>query len=39
MQQFFLKHGEVKRAVPLEKLVDDRFVDHAVKVLGRYKGR
>ncbi len=33
-QQFFVKMGRVERPGPIEKLVDNSFAEHAVKVLG-----
>lgn len=36
-QQFFVKIGRVKEAVPIEKLVDNSFAEQAVKVLGPYR--
>ncbi len=36
-QQFFVKMGRVEKAVPIEKLVDNSFAEHAVKVLGPYR--
>lgn len=36
-QQFFVKMGRVEKPVPIEKLVDNSFAEHAVKVLGPYR--
>ena len=36
-QQFFVKMGRVEKLVSTEKLVDNSFAEHAVKVLGPYR--
>jgi NitT/TauT family transport system substrate-binding protein len=36
-QQFFVKMGRVEKVVPIEKLVDNSFAEHAAKVLGPYR--
>lgn len=36
-QDFFVKMGRVEKPVPVEKVVDNSFADHAVKVLGPYR--
>ena len=36
-QDFFVKLGRVEKPVPIEKVVDNSFADHAVKVLGPYR--
>jgi NitT/TauT family transport system substrate-binding protein len=36
-QQFFVKLGRVEKPVPIEKLVDNSFAEHAVKVMGPYR--
>ena len=36
-QKFFHEAGLVKEIVPVEKVVNDTFVTHALQVLGRYE--
>jgi NitT/TauT family transport system substrate-binding protein len=36
-QEFFVKNGRVEKPVPIEKVVDNSFAEHAVKVLGTYR--
>ena len=36
-QDFFVKMGRVEKPVPIEKVVDNSFADHAAKVLGPYR--
>ena len=36
-QDFFVKMGRVEKPVPIDKLVDNSFAEHAVKVLGPYR--
>lgn len=36
-QQFFVKLGRVEKPVPIEKLVDNSFAEHAVRTLGPYR--
>ena len=38
-QRFFHETGVVKEVVPIEKVVDDSFVNYALQILGRYEGR
>lgn len=37
MQDYFARKGSVKQPVPMSALVDNLFVDHAVRVLGEYR--
>jgi ABC-type nitrate/sulfonate/bicarbonate transport system substrate-binding protein len=36
MQDYFVRKGTVKQAVAISDLVDNSFVDHAIRVLGEY---
>ncbi len=36
-QDFFVKNGRVEKPVPIDKVVDNSFAEHAVKVLGPYR--
>jgi len=36
-QDFFVKAGRVEKPVPMEKVVDNSFADHAAKILGPYR--
>lgn len=38
-QKFFVEIGQVPKPAPLEKIVDDSFVNHALQVLGKYGPR
>lgn len=38
MQKFFVDNGWGEGIVPIEQLVDESFIEHAIKVLGRYGG-
>jgi len=36
-QEWYLKEGLIRQVIPLEKFVDQQYVEHAVKVLGKYE--
>jgi sulfonate transport system substrate-binding protein len=36
-QQWYMKQGLVKKAADIDKLVDDSYVEYALKALGEYK--
>lgn len=36
-QDWYFKNGYIDFKLPIEKLVDDRHVDHAISLLGKYK--
>lgn len=36
-QDWYFKNGYLDSRLPIEKFVDDRYVDHAISVLGKYK--
>lgn len=38
-QKFFVEIGQVPKPAPLEKIVDDSFVNHALQILGKYGAR
>ncbi len=37
VQSFFSKAGQVPKTVPIDRIVDDSFVDYAIGVLGKYR--
>jgi len=36
-QKFYMKQGLVKNAMDVNKLIDNSYVENALKVLGKYK--
>ncbi len=36
-QDWYFRNGYIDSKLPVEKMIDDRYVDHAISVLGKYR--